>query len=727
MPALPTASACGAIVFAALCSLTPARAASSNCDAMIPTAAEAAIARRAPRVDDLIGLRDIGEPDSSLYRLPSPLGLSPNGSQVAFVVKRADPDANRTCAVLITLNLSDGVPHMISPIDTALLMEPVDVRGQLTPLGIQAINAPIWSPDGRWIAYLRPSNTGAQVWIVSPDGIGLRQISNLASSVMSFRWSADSSALLVQTRGALPKEESRLANEGRTGFFYDSRFVPNMSNRPQISSSISTDSLSIDVATGRVRSLGQDTSGIPSADDSDRPPRAELIATSSTGWTAWTAPVADLFESPVGLHIRAPGKSVDLCRWATCNGNMVGVWWLHGGTDLYFLRPEGWARNAFAMYRWRPGSGPPVRTFLTKDILSACQASGSSLLCLRDASTSPRRLVRIDVESGSIRTVFDPNPVFSRLELGSSQRLYWRNADGVETFGDLVLPPHYRPGVRLPLVVVQYDSEGFLRGGTGDEIPIQAMATEGFAILNVEEPSPYAKRHAGMGWPSWADAERANIVDWRDRRSHFSSVVEGARLVVSMGIADPAHIGLTGMSDGASTARFAMINSRVFAAVSISTCCMEPTTSMIYGGEAWAEGLRKAGYQSWRPSEAFPSVWAPYSLTMNASKKLPPLLMQLSDDEYLLALQTFEALRDQSQPVEMYVFPDEHHSKWQPAHRLAIYRRNIDWFNFWLRGISDASPAKREQYARWSSMRSNSVTISGASGHLATPRHRPAP
>src|SRR3546814_10333253 len=53
----------------------------------------------------------------------------------------------------------------------------------------------------------------------------------------------------------------------------------------------------------------------------------------------------------------------------------------------------------------------------------------------------------------------------------------------------------------------------------------------------------------------------------------------------------------------------------------------------------------------------------------------------------------------------MYVFPGELHNKWQPAHRLAVYTRNIDWFDFWLRGYVDPDPSKSEQYERWRALR----------------------
>jgi hypothetical protein len=79
--------------------------------------------------------------------------------------------------------------------------------------------------------------------------------------------------------------------------------------------------------------------------------------------------------------------------------------------------------------------------------------------------------------------------------------------------------------------------------------------------------------------------------------------------------------------------------------------------------------------------------------------------MQLADREYLTAIDVYAALREQGKPVDMYVFPDEYHNKWQPAHRLAIYDRNLDWFDYWLNDRIDPDPRKADQYALWRSLR----------------------
>src|SRR3546814_1411636 len=71
--------------------------------------------------------------------------------------------------------------------------------------------------------------------------------------------------------------------------------------------------------------------------------------------------------------------------------------------------------------------------------------------------------------------------------MGRAQRIMLKSSVGIQAFGDLVYPADYRAGQRYPLIVVQYESRGFLRGGTGDEFPIQAFASNGFAVLRSEE------------------------------------------------------------------------------------------------------------------------------------------------------------------------------------------------------------------------------------------------
>jgi dipeptidyl aminopeptidase/acylaminoacyl peptidase len=102
-------------------------------------------------------------------------------------------------------------------------------------------------------------------------------------------------------------------------------------------------------------------------------------------------------------------------------------------------------------------------------------------------------------------------------------------------------------------------------------------------------------------------------------------------------------------------------------------------------------------------SETARKFWRQIAISPNVDNIRAPILLQESDDEYWTALQSFTALREAGRPIDLFVFPNEHHAKWQPAHRLAVYKRSIDWFDYWLNGIK--APGRAGEIAHWEAMR----------------------
>jgi dipeptidyl aminopeptidase/acylaminoacyl peptidase len=170
-------------------------------------------------------------------------------------------------------------------------------------------------------------------------------------------------------------------------------------------------------------------------------------------------------------------------------------------------------------------------------------------------------------------------------------------------------------------------------------------------------------------------------VDFADRESVASSVDEGVRMLIERGIVDPGRVGITGLSDGAGTVQFELARGARFAAAAMSNCCLEAASMPLVGPSALRHFVDE-GYPG-LTSDGTP-FWRRISIVQNARPNMPPLLLQVSDDEYLTAVNSFSALREVGASVEMYVYPDEHHIKWQPAHRLAIYQRSLEWFDRWL-------------------------------------------
>jgi len=225
--------------------------------------------------------------------------------------------------------------------------------------------------------------------------------------------------------------------------------------------------------------------------------------------------------------------------------------------------------------------------------------------------------------------------------------------------------------------------------------------------------------------PSLAAAQRINIANWAERRSILGLVDAGIDAAIATGAVDPAKIGITGLSDGSVTAQFALLHSTRFKAAAIATCCDDPASAMTIAGLSYRDAVLAWGYA--RPGPGDAAFWRPYSLVRNAARMRTPLLIQVPDAEYRLALETYSALQLHGAPVEMYVFPDEHHVKSHPAHRLAIYNRYVAWFDFWLRGKESTDPADRGEMERWRLRRTKAATpVPGRASRVPRPRHRQA-
>lgn len=673
---------------------TPA-AAADRCSDLLPPVVRSAVPKRDITPEDLVRLRQIG-PLEAVVPAPSALAVSPDGRQLAFVITRADPATNSHCVGLAVVDVAGRSAPRLLDQGGQLALVSNEYRKRIWGIGYPLTITPHWSPDGKSIAWLRRDNDVTQVWVADAASGQARQITHSPVDVEALAWRSDGKTIVYAGRRGQVEERAAFAKEGLSGFHYDTRYVPIMSNKPMPDAAIPWTAYVVSPLTGEEHPASQDEAALLPPDmigKVEPPPRAAT----ADGRLAETHRSSANPVSPLLLSVHAPGGAPIDCNADACRGSIDSMWWTGDGKALIYLRREGWARGDSALYRWVPGEREPRQLLKTRDLVSNCAMAPDGLVCLYERATAPQRVVRIDPATGAMRDIFDPNPEFLGIRFGQVQRLEWRNDQGAEVRGDLVLPPDYRPGTRLPLIVTTYMSNGFLRGAMGDEYPIHAFAAAGFAVLSFNKPRAVADDNPGLDTIKKVQGD--GIRNWAWRREVQSAIDHGVDKVIAMGIADPKRIGISGLSDGSSTVQFAMINSRQFAAASLSTCCLEPWAVNVGYGPAFAAHMQEQGWGALTADDR--TFWAPGSIVQSAAGTGTPLLMQVADREYLGGIDVFAALREQHKAADMFVFPDAYHFKYQPAQRLAVYRRNLDWFAFWLQGRIDSDPAKAGQYAHW--------------------------
>lgn len=658
----------------------PAVAADLDCEKILEVRRPAS-ALRPIEASDLIETLDIGS-NGGMESDPVFI-LSPDRSRLAVAVRRADGTSNSYCSGIYIVG-QDGQASLIDA-GPGVAFWRYDVffgtRGFLT--GVTKVITPLWSSNGESLAFLKFVNDRLQLWRWEASGHS-RLVAKAEDDIVDFRFGADGKSLVYKQRADGPSK-AELNQEGLRGYWLDERFFPFASRAPFPRGGAAYRFYRVDL-DGNAR----------------RPAiKAEIAAFTNDRSAALRndATMVDVKADAEGIsriHV-VVGTAEQFCHSPSCT-DIEGQPWVTQAGHIRFVRREGWGRSLAAIYEWNGGDTDPARLFQTSDLLMGCVPIDDDVLCVRENATRPRYIDRIRLQDGRSRIVFEPNPDHAMIARGRVERLQWTNAMGIASFGDLVYPPTFQPGRRYPLIITQYESRGFLRGGTGDEFPIQLFAKAGYLVLNIQRPqSPVSARQLAP-----LERQRRENADFLARRNILSAIETKILELIATGLVDPDRIGITGLSDGATTTQFAALHSKMFRAASISGCCWEPSQTWLLG-TAIQQHYASIGWPA--SPQAGSAIWSQMSLSRNASRVAFPILMQVADGELYPSLEAVHALRAANSPVDVYVFPDELHIKRQPTHRLNIYRRNLRWFDFWLMDKMPADGIEREEASRWAQMR----------------------
>ena len=685
-------------------------------------------------IDDLVSIRDI-----------KTFVVSPNGNYVAYQVFEASSDRNGydTSWYIVTTK-PDGVPFRVSDGGDPLLSKSSagHPTGQLTP------NSVVWALDNYSIYYTLRTKGETQVWQSKYNQVGREQLTHNAADVQELKYSDDGTILLFTVGRiradirAADEQQARIGYLAQEAAIYDRQYGPlwppcKASNAPnnfgQTTTSRSCQLVvwALDLQTGieRVataseteefysRSGSLHHASVDKRSQTKQTQRLEVLSADGArlAWIQDSYSEASRSSRPIAEMVVAYGDDIFRCSIDECVGaKFERLWWSIDNHEVIFLVRNGPNNTLSSLYGWLPGADT-VRTILSNDDLVVdCEMVGRNLVCGRESWTSPRKIVSIDVSNGRVATVADMNPEFREFNFTEIEKIVGEDIYGNPAHAHLVYPRGYLRGKRYPLVVVQYRSRGFLRGGVGNEQPIHVLAQYGFAVLSFETPD--SQHRAWTTDP--LDRQTIYLEHAMIERGPVTALERMIDTLDSRGIIDAAKVGISGISHGATTVDSAILF-RDYAAASAGYSMSAPPNFDVSSSSFWGSAMDAAfGGTPYSPIGF--ATRARYSVGVNASRINTPYLIQVADREYHITRQNYHALRDSGKPVELWIYPDEYHVKWQPSHRHSVYRRNLQWFQFWLQGVEVDDPVDPDQYERWRTMRDDHCTNLRAQDEVPAP------
>lgn len=677
--------------------------------------------KRIISVEDVVNLRSI---DS--------LSVSRDRKRFAIFVRQADPKANNYRAGWFVGDVKRGSLVFVG--EGGELGPRVLPAGDI--IGDVGGGESQWSADGQWIAYTLQRHGEVQIWRSRTDGTAQEQLTHNAGDVREFVWSPDGKHIYFIA--GTPRVEQRQLEDrkAREGYLFDEdlyTFTDFMKPRMWRSMAEQTTFWVVSTETGdeRVgsasdrrnfeRALAGERAGVEPEmgfiDDSAVSP--VVRADGAKTWLERSGPSSRYLR----VVASSPSKtSSQACVHERCSGALRRVWWSGDGDRVLFWRGEGINDRAHAFYSWSPTANALTALLrLQDDDLQRCvDVLADEVLCVRETPGRPAHLARIRLQSGSVDALVDVNPEFKNIRLGRVERFEWNtptfgwNEAGGElaglyparAYGYILYPPDFAPGRKYPVFIDPYIAHGFNRPGA--EHPIHVYAAQGFIVLNTAFPLPNDVL-ARLGATAMKQTYSMDL-NYPHMTMLMESTVSALRSASALGFLDQSKVGIGGVSHGSFVPLYMMQKYDLIAAISISSPTWGPHE--YYWGTAkirqWIPALHgKAGSEDWRvrPEGEGREFWSRIDIADHIDAVEAPILMQLAADETYALVRLIRHLADAAKPYETYVFADETHYKWQPAHLEVIMNRNLDWFQFWLQGREDPDPAKKDQYVRWRKLR----------------------
>jgi dipeptidyl aminopeptidase/acylaminoacyl peptidase len=271
------------------------------------------------------------------------------------------------------------------------------------------------------------------------------------------------------------------------------------------------------------------------------------------------------------------------------------------------------------------------------------------------------------------------NPQLDRYVMGTSQLIEWRDGDGKQLRGALLLPSSYREGDPVPLVVVVYGGSfqsdqlnkfGGLFGWIMPYYNVQLFATRGYAVLMPDAPQ-------NLGTPLFDLAK---------------TVLPGINKCIELGIADADRIGIIGQSYGGYSTLALLVQTHRFKAAVASAGFGDliglfgemKVDGTVFGTTLTEKGQALMGGTPWEYRDRYVENSPIFYLDRIQT---PLLIFHGAEDtgiDPFLANEIFVGLRRLGRTVEYVQYQGEGHMVTSLGNQEDAARRIITWLGKYL-------------------------------------------
>jgi dipeptidyl aminopeptidase/acylaminoacyl peptidase len=268
-----------------------------------------------------------------------------------------------------------------------------------------------------------------------------------------------------------------------------------------------------------------------------------------------------------------------------------------------------------------------------------------------------------------------PGTAYQDARAGATTSLTWTSSDGQEVQGLLTLPDSAGEDGRYPLVLQVHGGPTHAVRSTwaGRDPQVSCMVACGYAVLR---PNPRGSTGRGS---AFAEAVRGDMggLDVDD-------VVSGVEHLVDTGVADPARLGIAGISYGGFLASWVPTRTDIFAASVARSPCTDwllqhLTSNIAEFDRRFIRGWPldpESQYVERSPLRQVDRIRTPMLLTAGlADLATPPSQAQV----------LYTALRERGVETQLVLYPQEGHGVRQPLALVDQCARMIGWFDRHLR------------------------------------------